>query len=111
MKYQLKKEYVGFCGPTGYRNRIVVLTDFQLRLRNQLRRNNMREKLNPCANPKEFAAAVVPFLKLDEPRYNVALGIVDTLTQRPDVYKEYYLAALRDSLGKVAGAVFLHIYV
>ena len=61
----------------------------------------MAEKLEPYSKPQEFADAVVPFLKRDEARYNVLLGVIDTLIQRPDVFKEHYLAAFKDMFDKV----------
>ena len=67
----------------------------------------MTEILAPYSNPIEFANAVVPFLKRDEARHNVLLGVIDTLTQRPDVFKEYYLAAFKDASGRVTGVVWM----
>ncbi|MCX6125059.1 MAG: GNAT family N-acetyltransferase [Proteobacteria bacterium] len=67
----------------------------------------MIEKLERYSNPREFADAVVPFLQQDEALYNLPLSVIDTLTRRPEVFKEYHLAAFKDATGSITGAVWM----
>lgn len=56
-------------------------------------------------DPREYRALVSPLLLRSEARHNLLLGVIGTLTDRPDVYPEYRLWCVWEDRNPVAVAV------
>jgi predicted GNAT family acetyltransferase len=53
-------------------------------------------------DPVAFRAAVGEFLRRDEVRHSLMIGVLDTLIERPEVYPRFHLWAVEDD-GRVVG--------
>jgi predicted GNAT family acetyltransferase len=77
------------------------------RSRHSGRRDGREENVEvvPFADPAEFRDRTASHLLADEPRHNLPLAISATLVDRPEVYPEFHLWAVRDGGAVVMAAL------